>query len=74
MAKVITKEDLANATATAKDKGYTQGAKAATKNAVDQLKAEIARVKQSDLSKAEQKAAIAALKNAAAAVKSPIGA
>lgn len=73
MAKTFTKEDLANAVAAAKDKGYNQGAKAAAKNAVDQLKAEIDRVKQSDLSKTEQKAAIAALKNAAAAVKSPVG-
>ncbi|QKW95616.1 hypothetical protein AXL3_63 [Stenotrophomonas phage vB_SmaS-AXL_3] len=73
MAKTFTKEDVATAKTEGQTAGEAKGAKAATKNAVEQLKAEIDRVKASDLSKPEQKAAIAALKNAQAAIKSPIG-
>jgi hypothetical protein len=74
MAKTFTKDEVADKVDEALAKGEEKGRKAGTKHAVDQLKAEIGRVKQSDLGKAEQKAAINALKAAAAAVKSPFGA
>jgi hypothetical protein len=52
------------------DKLVSNATKSAQKSAQDQLKAEIDRVKASDLSKPEQKAAIAALKNVSAGLKS----
>ena len=69
MAKALTNEDVEKATSKATDKAT----KTATKNAGDQVKAEIERVKASDLGKSEKKAAIAHLKNVQSALKSPIG-
>lgn len=69
MAKTITNEDVAKA----EEKAAGKATKTATKNAGDQVKAEIERVKASDLGKAEKKAALAHLKNVQAALKSPIG-
>ena len=74
MAKTFAKEDVKAAEQAAQSKGEVKGQKAGTKNAVDQLKAEIDRVKASDLGKTEKKAAIASLQAALAAIKSPIGA
>lgn len=74
MAKTFTKEEVKDLEAAAQAKGEAKGQKAGTKNAADQLKAEIDRVKASDLGKAEKKAAIAHLQSALSAVKSPIGA
>lgn len=73
MAKTYTKEDVKELESVAQAKGEVKGQKAGTKNAIDRLKAEIDRVKASDLGKAEKRAAIAALQNALSAVKSPIG-
>lgn len=56
------------------DKVVATAVKEVKKSTQDQLKAEIDRVNQSDLSKPEKKAAIQALKNVQAAAKSPIGA
>lgn len=53
------------------DKTKTTAIKDTTKNAVDQVKAEIERIKSSDLSKAEQKAALTALKNVQQSIKAP---
>lgn len=55
------------------DKAVTTATKTEAKRAQDQLKAEIDRVNASDLGKTEKKAAIAALKNVGAGLKSPIG-
>lgn len=71
--KTFTKEDVTAATAKAAATAEAKTTKVVTKTAQEQLKAEIDRVKQSDLSKPEQKAAIAALKNVQASLKSPIG-
>lgn len=73
MAKTFTKEDVNNAKADGQNAGEAKGVKTAKKSAIEQVNAEIARVKQSDLSKAEQKAAINHLKAVAASIKSPIG-
>lgn len=74
MAKTFTKDEVKDLESAAQAKGEAKGQKAGTKNAVDQLKAEIDRVKASDLGKTEKKAAIASLQAALSAVKSPIGA
>lgn len=71
MAKTFTKDEVKSAEEAAHAKGEAKGAKAATKNAGEQLKAEIERVKASDLGKAEQKAAIAHLKNLQGTLKAP---
>jgi len=55
------------------DKAAAKATKDANKNAVDQVKAELERVKNSDLGKAEKKAATAHLKSVLAAIKSPLG-
>lgn len=52
------------------DKAAATAAKTATKTAQEQLKAEIERVKGSDLSNAEKKIAIASLKNVQTGLKS----
>lgn len=70
MAKQLTNEDVQKA----EEKAAGKATKAATKSAAAQVAAEMDRVKQSDLGKTEKKAALAHLKNVAAAIKSPIGA
>lgn len=72
MAKTFTKDEVNAKVEEAGAKGEVKGAKVATKNAVQQLNDEIARVKASDLGKAEKRAAIDALKSAVAKVKAPV--
>lgn len=69
MAKELTSEDVARAEA----KAAGVATKGVTKSVNAQLKAEMDRVKASDLGKTEKKAALATLKNVQAALKSPIG-
>lgn len=71
MSKTFTKEEVATAKSDGQAAGEAKGVKSATKNALEQVKAEIDRVKASDLSKPEQKAAIAHLKNLQGSLKAP---
>lgn len=68
MAKPITTEDVAKAEQKAADKAVKQ----TQKTTADKIKAQIDRVKASDLGKAEQKAAIQHLKDLQADLKSPL--
>lgn len=72
MSKTFTKDEVSTKVEEAGAKGEIKGTKVASKRAVDQLKDEIERTKSSDLGKAEKKAAVAALQNAIAKIKSPI--
>lgn len=72
MAKQLTNEDVATAASKAASKAEAKGTKTAMKSATDKVKAQIDRVKASDLGKAEKKAAVAALQATLVDLKTPL--